>query len=205
MIYFFIGDIMYYLEKQIENQIIIEKSEFIAILTPIHALDEIDDILKAIKKKYTKANHYCSAYIFENSQGSSDDGEPSGTAGMPMLDVLNKQQMHNIYAVVVRYFGGIKLGAGGLIRAYSKSISQALIDAPKLKQILVTTYEVILKYDQIGLIDHLFKDFITDKVYLSDVIYELSFTDDKSILESNQHIFKSVKEKGTKHVLVPWK
>nr|WIF88677.1 YigZ family protein [Acholeplasma laidlawii] len=125
---------MYYLEKQIDHKIIIDKSDFIAILTPIDSILDMPEILKSIKKTYPKATHYCTAYVFENSQGSNDDGEPSGTAGVPMLEVLNKNNLHNCFAVVVRYFGGIKLGAGGLIRAYDKSISQALIDAPILKR-----------------------------------------------------------------------
>ncbi|ABX80833.1 IMPACT family protein [Acholeplasma laidlawii] len=196
---------MYYLEKQIEHKIIIDKSEFIAIITPIDSILDMPEILKIIKKTYPKATHYCTAYVFENSQGSNDDGEPSGTAGVPMLEVLNKHNLQNCFAVVVRYFGGIKLGAGGLIRAYAKSISQVLIDAPILKKITTTNFEVTFKYDQIGLIDHLFKDFITHKDFLGDVIYELSFTDDLSLIEEHRHLFKLVKEKGTKDILVPWK
>lgn len=196
---------MYYLEKQIENSIIIDKSNFITIIHPIKDMNEVPNLLKSIKKQYPKANHYCTAYVFENTQGSSDDGEPSGTAGIPMLEVLNKHALTNVYAVVVRYFGGIKLGAGGLIRAYAKSISQALIDAPILKRITTTNFEVTFNYDQIGLIDHLFKDVITDKSFLGDVTYHLSFIEDLSLLDNNQHLFKVVKEKGTKDILVPWK
>jgi uncharacterized YigZ family protein len=168
-------------------------------------MDRIPKILKEVRKKYPKATHYCTAYIFENSQGSNDDGEPSGTAGVPMLEVLNKHELTNVFAVVVRYFGGIKLGAGGLIRAYAKSVAQALIDAPLLKQLLTHNFEVTFNYDQIGLIDRLFEGFIQDKTYLTDVTYTLSFTDNLNLIEEHRHLFKKMKEKGTKTILVPWK
>lgn len=196
---------MYYLKERIEHRLVIERSEFITIIEPLESMDRIPKILKEVRKKYPKATHYCTAYIFENSQGSNDDGEPSGTAGVPMLEVLNKHELTNVFAVVVRYFGGIKLGAGGLIRAYAKSVAQALIDAPLLKQLLTHNFEVTFNYDQIGLIDRLFEGFIQDKTYLTDVTYTLSFTDNLNLIEEHQHLFKNMKEKGTKTILVPWK
>lgn len=196
---------MYYLKERIEHKLVIERSEFITIIEPLESMDRIPKILKEVRKKYPKATHYCTAYIFENSQGSNDDGEPSGTAGVPMLEVLNKHELTNVFAVVVRYFGGIKLGAGGLIRAYAKSVAQALVDAPLLKKILTHNYEVTFNYDQIGLIDRLFEGFIQDKTYLTDVTYTLSFTDNLNLIEEHQHLFKKMKEKGTKTILVPWK
>lgn len=196
---------MYYLKERIEHKLVIERSEFITIIEPLESMDRIPKILKEVRKKYPKATHYCTAYIFENSQGSNDDGEPSGTAGVPMLEVLNKHELTNVFAVVVRYFGGIKLGAGGLIRAYAKSVAQALIDAPLLKQLLTHNFEVTFNYDQIGLIDRLFEGFIQDKTYLTDVTYTLSFTDNLNLIEEHRHLFKKMKEKGTKTILVPWK
>jgi len=196
---------MYYLKERIEHKLVIERSEFITIIEPLESMDRIPKILKEVRKKYPKATHYCTAYIFENSQGSNDDGEPSGTAGVPMLEVLNKHELTNVFAVVVRYFGGIKLGAGGLIRAYAKSVAQALIDAPLLKQLLTHNFEVTFNYDQIGLIDRLFEGFIQDKTYLTNVTYTLSFTDNLNLIEEHRHLFKKMKEKGTKTILVPWK
>src|SRR5690554_671359 len=196
---------MYYLKDRIEHKLVIERSEFITIIEPLEDMAMIPEILKDVRKKYPKATHYCTAYVFENSQGSNDDGEPSGTAGVPMLEVLNKHGLTNVFAVVVRYFGGIKLGAGGLIRAYAKSVAQALVDAPLLKKILTHNYEVTFNYDQIGLIDRLFEGFIQDKTYLTDVTYTLSFTDNLNLIEEHQHLFKKMKEKGTKTILVPWK
>ncbi|WP_363331656.1 YigZ family protein [Enterococcus cecorum] len=111
------------------------------------------NILQKSKKKHYKANHNCSAYMLGENfeiQRSSDDGEPSGTAGVPMLEVLKKNQLQNTLAIVTRYFGGIKLGAGGLIRAYSTSVSEALkeigIVQGKLQQIL----DIIIDYPQLG-------------------------------------------------------
>jgi uncharacterized YigZ family protein len=106
----------------------IKKSRFICHLKRVESEDEARDYIAQIKKKHHKAKHSCSAMIIgENSEikRSSDDGEPSGTAGVPMLTVLEKQELTNVVAVVTRYFGGIKLGAGGLIRAYSGSVANA--------------------------------------------------------------------------------
>ncbi|MFS1663419.1 YigZ family protein [Streptococcus sp. zg-JUN1979] len=107
----------------------IKKSRFICQMKRISSEEEGRQYIAAIKKKHYKANHSCSAMIIgDNSdiKRSSDDGEPSGTAGIPMLSVLEKQGLTNVIAVVTRYFGGIKLGGGGLIRAYSNSVSQTI-------------------------------------------------------------------------------
>ncbi len=110
----------------------IKKSRFICQLKRVNSEEEAREFIAAIKKDYHKANHSCSAMIIgQDSQikRSSDDGEPSGTAGIPMLTVLEKQGLTNVVAVVTRYFGGIKLGAGGLIRAYSGAVAHALLQA----------------------------------------------------------------------------
>ena len=114
------------------HELIIDKSRFLCHLKKVETEAEAQEFIKALKKEYWDANHNCSAYIIgENmdSQRSSDDGEPSGTAGIPMLEVLKKRELHNLVAVVTRYFGGIKLGAGGLIRAYGRSVSEAIDQA----------------------------------------------------------------------------
>lgn len=117
------------IQKDFRHEIIIEKSRFICTLKKVSSEEEAAEKLKEIKKEFSDANHNCSAYLIgENGefQRSSDDGEPSGTAGIPILEVLRKRHLHNVLAVVTRYFGGVKLGAGGLIRAYGKSISEAI-------------------------------------------------------------------------------
>lgn len=117
------------IQKDIDNEIIIEKSRFICALRKIEDEATASQIIKDFKKKYWDATHNCSAYIIGEDgqyQKSNDDGEPSGTAGIPMLEVLRKRGLHNVLAIVTRYFGGTKLGAGGLIRAYGKSVSEAI-------------------------------------------------------------------------------
>lgn len=107
----------------------IKKSRFICYLKRITSEEEARDYITSIKKEHYKANHNCSAFILGEGaeiKRSSDDGEPSGTAGVPMLTVLEKQELTNVVAVVTRYFGGIKLGAGGLIRAYAGAVAEAI-------------------------------------------------------------------------------
>ena len=107
------------------NEIIIKNSRFICLLIKINSVD-INDILDKIKSDYPKATHNCYAYLYNDIQRFNDDGEPGGTAGMPMLNVLLKEELSNVLCVVIRYFGGIKLGAGGLVRAYTKSVTECL-------------------------------------------------------------------------------
>ncbi|VTS41323.1 YigZ family protein [Streptococcus porcinus] len=126
---------------------VIKKSRFIGQAFRISSEEEGKAILAKIKKEHYKANHSCSAMIIgENAQikRSSDDGEPSGTAGLPILSILEKQDLTNILVVVTRYFGGIKLGTGGLIRAYS-SVTAATLDSSQ---------QIIVK-EQVGLRVHL--------------------------------------------------
>lgn len=107
----------------------IKKSRFICHLKRVETEEEARAYITSIKKRHHKANHSCSAFIVGKKseiKRSSDDGEPSGTAGIPMLTVLEKQELTNVVAVVTRYFGGIKLGAGGLIRAYAGSVAGAI-------------------------------------------------------------------------------
>lgn len=110
----------------------IQKSEFIAHIYPVNTIDEVNEILTSTRKKYYDATHNCYAYVLGESGEiikCSDDGEPSQTAGVVIYDVLKKNQLTYCLAIVTRYFGGIKLGAGGLVRAYSSTTAQALINA----------------------------------------------------------------------------
>lgn len=107
----------------------VKKSRFICSLERVKTEEEAKTFIQEIKKAHWKANHNCSAFVLGDHmeiQRSSDDGEPSGTAGIPMLEVLKKNELINVVCVVTRYFGGIKLGTGGLIRAYSHAVSSAL-------------------------------------------------------------------------------
>lgn len=134
------------------HEIEIKKSRFICYLFPIRTPEEATEHLAVLRKEHYKANHCCYAYIL-NEQSSvqrmSDDGEPAGTAGIPMLEVLKQQELTYILAVVVRYFGGTKLGAGGLIRAYSHAVSEALNHAQLVQNVLQITGKISLSYAQV--------------------------------------------------------
>ena len=111
-----------------ENLVIINKSKFIGIIKKVYSKEEITDILDNTRKNYSDATHICYAYILPNIEKYNDDGEPDGTAGIPILDVLKKNNLCYTIAIVIRYFGGIKLGSNGLIRAYSNTISSLIKD-----------------------------------------------------------------------------
>ena len=110
----------------ITNEFEIKKSRFITYLYNLDNIDEVDDIIKKIKDEHKKARHVVYVYKIGSNGKINDDGEPKGTAGMPIFNVIEKNNLNNILIVVVRYFGGIKLGAGGLFRAYSKSASEII-------------------------------------------------------------------------------
>jgi len=117
------------IQQTYENTIIIQKSEFITRLFRVESVNEVEEILEKIRKKHYDATHNCYAYIIGDNQEiqkCSDDGEPQKTAGAPMMDALKKNNVTNILAIVTRYFGGTLLGAGGLVRAYSSSVSECL-------------------------------------------------------------------------------
>lgn len=130
----------YTIQKDVQTEMNIEKSRFICTLNKVESEAQAAIAISQAKKKYWDATHNCSAYIIGKNmdfQKSSDDGEPAGTAGVPMLEVLRKKDLHNIVAIVTRYFGGIKLGSGGLIRAYGKSVSQAIEEAGLCRKALI--------------------------------------------------------------------
>lgn len=145
------------LKEEFINEFEIEKSRFICYLNRAFNEEEAKAYILKIKKLNPNATHHCSAFLIgEHSelQRSNDDGEPSGTAGVPMLESLRMNKMNDVVAVVVRYFGGIKLGAGGLIRAYSKSVSEAIKLAPLTDKILTYKYSLAFSYDLIGKLDY---------------------------------------------------
>ena len=107
-------------------EIEIRKSKFLAFSFSIHSISEVEQTIKNLQQKYSDATHVCYAYKIGGQEKASDDGEPQGTAGKPILDCIKKKNLSNCMVVVVRYFGGIKLGAGGLVRAYSNSAKQVL-------------------------------------------------------------------------------
>ena len=142
---------MFTIVKDFRQEIVIEKSRFICTLKKVHSEAEAQEFIKTIKKEFWDATHNCSAYIVdEMAQRSSDDGEPSGTAGMPMLEVLRKNKLTNTAAVVTRYFCGIKLGAGGLVRAYTNSVAEAVKATGIAQKVLVSKFSFIYDLNEVG-------------------------------------------------------
>jgi uncharacterized YigZ family protein len=120
---------MYHLKQPCQSEIEIKKSRFIAYVEPVANRAEAMQRLAELRRQYPDARHHCWVLLSETDSGLDDDGEPGGTAAKPMYNVLMHRKLTNVLAVVVRYFGGIKLGAGGLVRAYSQAVSEALADA----------------------------------------------------------------------------
>ena len=164
---------MYSIKDNIENTIIIKKSKFITKLYKINSINEINDILNNLKHEYNDSTHICYAYVFSNQEKCYDDGEPSGTAGLPILNVLKKNNLTNILCVVIRYFGGTKLGAGGLVRAYSNSITEALKFTEVIELIEGYLIELEFNYDQVKLVDYILNDKkVISKEYNDNIIYK---------------------------------
>jgi uncharacterized YigZ family protein len=140
-----------------EHEIVIEKSRFIAHISRAETEEQAQEFIQSIKKKYWNATHNCSAYLIgENDQiqKANDDGEPSGTAGVPILEVLKKKKLKDTVVVVTRYFGGIKLGSGGLIRAYGKATSEGLNAAGIVERQLMRIMHVKIDYTWLGKVEN---------------------------------------------------
>ncbi|WP_296875048.1 YigZ family protein [Thomasclavelia sp.] len=177
------------------NRLVIKKSEFICTLIPCNDESQVDQIINEYKQIYHDATHNCVAYIVNNAKRAYDDGEPSKTAGVPMLDVLEKNELSNIIAIVTRYFGGIKLGAGGLTRAYRQSVADALKVADIVEKHLVPLYKITIGYSYTKKFEHLLKVHqieCINKEYLDQVSYEcylknITFLDIIQDLTNNQY------------------
>lgn len=175
-----------------EIEIIINKSRFICISYIINSISDVDVFLNEAKEKYEGATHYCYAYIIDSYKKCSDDKEPSGTAGLPILNVLEKNELNNILVIVVRYFGGIKLGAGGLVRAYTNSVVECLKDNIKdIKKGI--KLEIKFGYDKVKIIDNYFKDKIIDKYFDEYIMYIVKISYDEYELIKDKLINLNVK------------
>ncbi|MFC0298545.1 YigZ family protein [Geobacillus jurassicus] len=140
-----------------EHEIVIEKSRFICYVNRAETEEEAVAFIQQIKKKHWDATHNCSAYLIgehDQIQKANDDGEPSGTAGVPMLEVLKKKGLKDTVAVVTRYFGGIKLGAGGLVRAYSRAVAEGLNAAGIVERRLMRIMHVTIDYPWLGKVEN---------------------------------------------------
>ena len=145
------------IKNEQENLVIINKSKFIGIVKKIMTIEEVSQILTETKEKYPDATHICYAYILPSKEKYSDDNEPLGTAGIPILEILKKNHLCYTLAIVIRYFGGIKLGSNGLIRAYSNTISSLLNNNTKE---IETGYLIKIEesYSNNELLSYLLKD-----------------------------------------------
>lgn len=142
-----------------EAEITEKKSRFIATIAPVSSEEEAVSFIKDMKKKYWNARHNCSAYIIGTQQQivhSSDDGEPQGTAGKPILSVLSGRKLYNVVAVVTRYFGGVLLGTGGLVRAYSYAVEECLSKAVLKEMIEASRVKIEASYNDAGKLQYLF-------------------------------------------------
>ncbi len=147
----------------VTNEIVIKKSRFIAHVAPAASPDAADEVITRDKKQYWDARHNCVAMVtgvLGDRARSSDDGEPSGTAGVPMLEVLRRRELTDVVAVVTRYFGGIKLGAGGLIRAYSGAVSEALDLAVIVRRETLTRVTLDVAHSDAGRIDNVLREWV---------------------------------------------
>lgn len=185
------------IKKPVEAQINIKKSNFIARLYPAKDKKEVKKIIEEVSTRYSDATHNCTAYIVSDSQGYDDNGEPSGTAGKPMMNVLIKNNLSNIVAIVTRYFGGIKLGAGGLVRAYSHSILKAIEEAEIVNMELFNIYEAIFDYKNIKEVDSELRKYNL-KVIKKDYNVQVTY-----LIASNQiDIISNIEEKFQSNVKI---
>ena len=143
-------------KEEFRQETVIKKSRFIATVKPVRTEEDARTYINEIRKEFNDATHVCTAYIIgpnNEIQRSSDNGEPSGTAGVPILEALKKSGLQDIVCCVIRYFGGIKLGAGGLIRAYGGAAAEACAAAPKTVDKEVDIYEIAYPYDMQGTLE----------------------------------------------------
>lgn len=165
------------IEKDGAFEIEIKKSRFICHLKRVANEEEAVAFIDTIKKDHSKATHNCSAYLIgdrDEVQRAHDDGEPSGTAGVPMLEVLKKEELKNVAAVVTRYFGGVKLGAGGLIRAYGNAVSKTVAEIGVVEGNLQQEIQATIEYPALGKVENLLREStytIKDTLYTDKVTF----------------------------------
>jgi len=157
--------------KAAQREFVIQKSRFIGHTFPAETEEEVLDIIAGIKEQYRDASHNCYAYVVglhQEIQRFQDDGEPGGTAGMPILEVIKKNGLTNVVVVVTRYFGGILLGARGLVRAYSQAASEAIREAGIVHMLFSSRYTMTLDYPLLGKMEN----FLRGSSYLlEDISY----------------------------------
>lgn len=174
------------IEKNAEGIIIEKKSKFIANIFYIENEKEAEEIINNLKKEYPLAKHHCFAYRIQTEHGiiqkQSDDGEPSGTAGTPMLNVLEKMELTNVVAIVTRYFGGILLGTGGLVKAYTEALKLSIQNTEIITKTEGYVVELSLYYNQNSKVEYVLSKNninIIMKTYEEKIIFIIEITEEK--------------------------
>ena len=171
-------------------EVVEKKSKFIANVFYVESREEAEEIIKKVNKQYHDARHNCYAYRVITSDGiiekASDDGEPSGTAGAPMLTILSKNNLANVLVIVTRYFGGILLGTGGLVKAYSESCSLGIERAGIVEKYIAQVYKIELEYSDVDKFKYFAKNndiIILKEEYLENVILDVAIKE-KELVEN---------------------
>lgn len=189
---------MRYLKEKTTYSFEINQSQFIAILYPLEKQSDIKTFMEDSQRHYPKANHYTSASLYgddQEQQTADDDGEPQRTAGIPILDVLKHHDVTNILCIVIRYFGGIKLGAGGLTRAYRQAAAGVMKEASFYTKIWVKSFQITFDYAHIHVIDHVLneKATILSKTFTERVTYQIALLPNGSTIDEILYLLNDVK------------
>jgi len=174
----------------------VKKSKFIAVLKRVNNEEEVKKILSDLKTEYPNAKHYTYAYIIDSNKKMSDDKEPSGTAGAPILSILEKKNLNHVLCVVIRYFGGILLGAPGLVRAYSNSTLLSLNGVNIIPFIEYESYSIKFSYSLEKEVSYILKDInISNKKFGELIEYEISVPKDElELLEKLKNMMVEIKK-----------
>ena len=189
-----------------QGEIVEKKSRFIATVKPVETEEEAVAFINEMKKKYWDARHNCCAFVIGSRQEltrCSDDGEPAGTAGRPMLDVLLREEIHNTAVVVTRYFGGVLLGTGGLVRAYQKATQEGLSNSVIIEKRLGIELHIQTDYTGIGKLQYLFAQKginVIDTEYATDVVVKAMIP-----IEEKEAVEKAITEQTNGQAVLEWK
>ncbi len=180
---------MFTIKNDLNGELIVNKSRFITYVYKVNNVLEVNEKIDDLKVKYKDATHYCYSYIINNIKRFNDDGEPSHTAGMPILNVLESKNLNYVLAVVIRYFGGIKLGAGGLVRAYTNAVSNTISNEFIIPIKKMLTKRITFDYSYINKVNYILKENkITYKEFDKDVIYDFTYEEGNYPKELDNYI-----------------
>ncbi len=200
------------IKENVQVEVVEKKSKFIANLFYVENIEQAENIIKSTKKQYFDSRHNCIAYrIIDDGriiEKSSDDGEPSGTAGAPMLNILSKNNLVNVLIIVTRYFGGILLGTGGLVRAYSESLIKAIEKSTKLEIDIGMQMEIVVEYSQFERFKYYCRNNeinIINSKYEENIICIIELEEDKKSklmqdYETKKLNIKQIKELSKKYI-----